>query len=219
MQAGGALSDKECLACPSGSKVFTVASPPFSANRYACVTCPDPNMEFSGDSCVCKTGYTLVGVQSVGNQSCILDADLVPVGQAASISFQDIQTSTSGGTTTLALNSVYHTHYYQSAASSCYFFRGTDDLQACQMLGNMCVQHMYAAAKKVGCWAGCGAMRRGGSQVAAADVRRSRARCSTLSWAVAQAPTRAAPTGRTRCRGFATQTRAPNRCSTTWASG
>ena len=36
-----------------------------------CQTCPDPNMYYSSSGCVCNSGYTLVGLTSLGAQMCV----------------------------------------------------------------------------------------------------------------------------------------------------
>lgn len=64
----------------AGTAVVTrtqyIAGNLYTANRYACQSCPDPHMRMTvaGDAytCACTTGYTLVGVSGIGNQSCVL---------------------------------------------------------------------------------------------------------------------------------------------------
>ena len=77
---GQKLTAKKCEACPTGQAVITtdttIAGWTYSANAYQCQSCPDPlmTMSVSGSSysCTCPSGYTLIGVSSISNQSCAL---------------------------------------------------------------------------------------------------------------------------------------------------
>ena len=56
----------------------SIAGATYKANAYKCQACPDPRMTMSISNgvyvCTCDSGYSLLGVSSVGNQSCALTA-------------------------------------------------------------------------------------------------------------------------------------------------
>lgn len=54
-----------------------IAGKSYTADAYTCQSCPDPLMSMSVTStnnyvCTCPSGYTIVGVTSIGVQSCVL---------------------------------------------------------------------------------------------------------------------------------------------------
>lgn len=80
--SGNLLSNATCSICPSGQIVIhtttSYAGVVYEGDPSLCRSCPDINMRFvltgSTYACVCKNGYTLVGSELLGAQSCVTTA-------------------------------------------------------------------------------------------------------------------------------------------------
>eukprot|EP01036_Dinobryon_divergens_P025709 gene25709-34286_t len=147
-KAGNKLSAKACIACPAGTKVITsdqvIAGKTYTADLTSCQACPDPLMSMSFSlnvySCSCPSGYTIVGVASIGPQSCIATAiakSFLQVEAAASkVTYHDSLQK-------LTLPSLTMQHYFVSAAATCTYIGGPAGQAACQTLANLCVLQMF----------------------------------------------------------------------------
>ena len=145
---GGKLSSKECISCPAGTSVVTtsglIAGRYYTADRYSCQSCPDPHMTMSEAggvyTCACDTGYTLVGVSGIGEQSCLLDNLVEPfldrVNRARRVEYYDPDVA---GTE----NSLVVEHYFLAAAARCTYYGRPEDVQYCHQLANLCALHLF----------------------------------------------------------------------------
>jgi len=83
----------ECVSCSDNSKRIdtnlVIAGKQYYASSYKCQKCPDPHMTFNADlTCTCSSNYQLVGVASIGAQSCVLkDTASTYVSQGSSSFF------------------------------------------------------------------------------------------------------------------------------------
>jgi len=120
----------------------------YYADPYRCQACPDPvlmEMTVAGGtySCSCISGYTLVGVSAVGNQSCVLSsltaAFTAGEAAAAQVTFYDRDTKTAD----LTVTSLTFQHYYLNAAARCTYFGTPGDVRYCHQLANLCLMQMY----------------------------------------------------------------------------
>lgn len=147
---GNRLASAECGACPAGQIVIlqdtSYGGVAYTSDPMACQSCPDPNMEFvyssNSFSCVCKTGYTIVGNVMVGPQSCI------PTTQFQATQFNgmlntaiNIQYPLVG----VQVSSIIILHYFVEAATRCFYYGGPSDIASCETLGNLCVLQMYSS--------------------------------------------------------------------------
>lgn len=151
--AGTKLSMKQCEACPVGTAVVSssqyIAGAYYKADRYACQSCPDKNMQMSVSSsgvysCVCDASYQLVGVSGIGPQSCVLTTNIQPFLSQAPAAYRVTYLLSSGSGSVVVESSLTMQHYYLQAASQCQFFGSPDDVRYCQQLANLCVLQLYA---------------------------------------------------------------------------
>ena len=147
----------DCLRCPDGTAVissdfedgkhfFTTAGAKYKADPSACVSCPDERMYFDTDyNCKCREGFTLVGEASFGHQSCIERFPTISSGYQNAYFRSPVASNDGESGSDFTLNSIVHSHYYLKSASQCEYFQGVsgESLQACQLLGNLCVLNMY----------------------------------------------------------------------------
>lgn len=167
--AGTLQATKECLACPTGKRVFLTALPAkgiIKADPYLCQGCPNTNDEnayvtATGD-CACNSGYRAAGV--VGSFSwagitCLPDAlagsvlATFPEASAVQVSYNSLELSNGRNkkASVSGKTSVTFQHLYASAAVNC-LTRKPGSLQgnqACQALANLCVLQMYSPASTV----------------------------------------------------------------------
>eukprot|EP01038_Epipyxis_sp_PR26KG_P012906 gene12906-17295_t len=142
---GNKLSEKVCASCPSGKQVITydtsIAGKNYKSNKYACQSCPDPNMKMSLTSgtysCSCGTGYTTVGVTAIGAQSC-LKTTLTTTYSSLVTKASQVTYTTIGTITSQTMK-----HYFLQAASRCLYYGSPADVKYCQILVNLCVLQLY----------------------------------------------------------------------------
>lgn len=103
------------------SHIYTSFPLSFHLNEPVCMYVLDVNMQFRSSggvyACVCVTDYTLVGVASLGLESCVknsLVAEFISQ-QSAAVTVKYIGTSVSSMTLL---------HYYSKAAAYCKYFAG-----------------------------------------------------------------------------------------------
>ena len=80
-------------------------------------------------------GYSIVGVTSVGIQSCILSTNKYYTNQATAsvVNYNSIG----------PINSDTILHYFAQSATNCQYYGGTQDIHSCQILANLCVLQLY----------------------------------------------------------------------------
>jgi len=91
-------------------------------------------------SCSCPPEYTLVGVSSIGPQSCLLTT--------AASSFLLVQSKAvvvqyNGALLTKSISSQTMLHYFTAAAAACTSNNGPDGVAGCQTLANLCVLQLF----------------------------------------------------------------------------
>lgn len=149
---GNFLPAKICQACPTGSMVITtsgrIAGKVYTASRYLCQSCPDPlmTMSFVNNvySCRCPTGYTIVGVNGIGPQSCVSTTLATPYIQELSSAIVVSYTSNDDDTITRQVSSLTMQHYFVYAATNCQYYWTVDSFRYCQLLANLCVLALYS---------------------------------------------------------------------------
>ena len=136
--AGNSLGFYVCNACPTGT---------LQSNNI-CLTCSDDNAEYSGNTCVCKSGYEFSGVSSVGERTCLRSQKIDFVNSLASITqvstlryldFTGLLTSNE-----ITVNSLTYQHYYLWAATKCALPESEKDLQGCHCLANLCAMQLFS---------------------------------------------------------------------------
>ena len=139
---GYKLSSKMCSSCPAGTAPVNtdtkIAGKSYTGDLYSCQSCPDEHMSMSSSNvCSCDTGYTITGVTSVGEQSCVHSTMISE--------FTAVQTASSLVTykTGNQVASVTILHYYAKAAAECKYYGGATSERACQVLANLCVLQGY----------------------------------------------------------------------------
>jgi meckelin len=166
-QTGYALSKKECIKCPNGTRVFrtpvTVSSTLVRpSDPYSCQSCGDVNSILDADgSCSCATGFMNPSVSFLSNGAvkCISNADIAsafsvstvaggssgPSSSSYQVNFYSIQTSANGAATGTQVGkaSLYFQHNLISAAVGCFKYRVGAESEPCQALANLCVLQLY----------------------------------------------------------------------------
>eukprot|EP00559_Dactyliosolen_fragilissimus_P005644 CAMPEP_0184870910 /NCGR_PEP_ID=MMETSP0580-20130426/39207_1 /TAXON_ID=1118495 /ORGANISM="Dactyliosolen fragilissimus" /LENGTH=275 /DNA_ID=CAMNT_0027373279 /DNA_START=237 /DNA_END=1064 /DNA_ORIENTATION=+ len=149
-----------CVECPLGTAVisesvihkngnidqsnlkYSTAGATFILDPFSCVPCPDPNMYFDKSyRCKCKDGYKMVGVASIGPQSCII------MNPTLLNNYADVKFNNDRGLP-ISLQSIIFSHFYLKVASGCEYAKGEGDailstIESCQTLANLCVMNMY----------------------------------------------------------------------------
>jgi len=165
----------ECVSCSDNSKRIdtnlVIAGKQYYASSYKCQKCPDPHMTFNADlTCTCSSNYQLVGVASIGAQSCVLkDTASTYVSQGSSFFFWyylhtfpgkhtchfPLSPPFSSKTESSAISISYNTasvgtlqsltlqHYFVKSASRCNAYGGSSYQQDCSALANLCVLQLY----------------------------------------------------------------------------
>lgn len=150
-ETGHLMDSKECFMCAEGTAVIsipvTIAGRFYEPDRYTCQSCPDERMEMSVSgtsySCTCPSGYTLTGVTSVGEQSCVkttMISEFSSIEDASStVTYYETPTATSVVSQTIL-------HYYARSAALCTYYGGQRDIRECQILANLCALTLYDAS-------------------------------------------------------------------------
>ena len=152
---GAYLEEKACAACAAGRFAAWgdawVAGAFYPGNPYACASCPDARMAWTGSACACAAGYDLVGEPSVGAQSCVLSSqrdeleDRADVDDAGLVVYDAIQTQKGGDAEGYdAFDSAAFHHLFVNSSTRCLYHDGTASADAaCQTLANLCVMTGY----------------------------------------------------------------------------
>jgi len=136
--AGNPLGFYVCNACPSGTK----------KSNNICESCSDINAEYSGSTCVCKTGFEISGVSSIGDRRCLRSekidfvnslSSVIQVSKLKYLDFMGLMTSN-----TISVDSLTYQHYYLTAASQCALPESASDLQGCHCLANLCAMQLFS---------------------------------------------------------------------------
>lgn len=100
--------------------------------------------------CVCDSGYTETGVESLGDKACILSTEAnaitpqYPVSQAITVNYYDVEFRAGGALGAVTgVDSLWFNHLYLRSAVNCWNYRGPEDLPHCQTLGNLCALQLY----------------------------------------------------------------------------
>ena len=152
---GAYLESKACAACAAGRFAAWgdawVAGAFYPGNPYACASCPDARMAWTGSACACAAGYDLVGEATVGAQSCVLSSqrdeleDRADVDDAGLVVYDAIQTQKGGDAEGYdAFDSAAFHHMFVNSSTRCLYHDGTASADAaCQTLANLCVMTGY----------------------------------------------------------------------------
>ena len=92
----------------------------------------------TGNVCTCPTGYTITGVTAIGAQSCVLTSLA-----SAYLKVEGIAINSKYNSLGIALLSATTLHYFTKAAVHCQYYGGPQDIQSCNILGNLCALHLY----------------------------------------------------------------------------
>jgi meckelin len=166
-QTGFALSRKECIRCPNGTRVFlapvTVSSTLVRPlDPYSCQSCGDINAILDADgTCSCASGFVNPSVTFLSNglTKCISNADILsafsvstvaggsagPSAASYQVNFYNIQSSATGSATGTQVGkaSLYFQHNLITAAVGCFKYKVGGDSEPCQSLANLCVLQLY----------------------------------------------------------------------------
>lgn len=116
-----------------------IAGKQYFGSLYQCQSCPDPLMTMDVNNvCTCTGGFTITGVTSVGAQSCI-GTSQASVFQKLENTAQYVKYNDLGVT----LLSSTMLHYYTQAATRCSYYRGPEDIKACEVLAHLCTLQLY----------------------------------------------------------------------------
>ena len=105
VSAGNAMQTwKECVQCPSGQAVIdadlTTMGRVYTADKYTCATCPDPNMFFTNTSpkrCECGGGMISKGKESVGELYCVSSTSAITTSYE--VEYFNVQTNVKNAAT------------------------------------------------------------------------------------------------------------------------
>lgn len=147
---GNKLASKTCGSCPEGSQVITtssttIAGVKYTKDLYQCQYCPDQDlMEMTISNgvyrCSCIAGYTLVGDERVGSQSCVsteLSSIYSSAAQSTAITVEYF------GKFSSTVTSLTFKHFFLDAATKCSYYSISESVRYCQILANLCVLQMY----------------------------------------------------------------------------
>jgi meckelin len=147
--SGNKVLVKECTLCANGTAVIysnaKIAGVQYIKNLNLCQTCPDPLMTFVYDSgtskysCVCPTGYSLLGRTAIGALSCVLTT-LSSAYKEIEVEYSQVFFSSA------TIQSLTIQHYYTTSATACLYHGSPEDSVACQTLANLCVLQGYNLA-------------------------------------------------------------------------
>ncbi|KAH8065036.1 hypothetical protein JL722_1932 [Aureococcus anophagefferens] len=152
---GAYLESKACAACAAGRFAAWgdswVAGAFYPGNPYACASCPDARMAWTGSACACAAGYDAVGEATVGARSCVLSSqrdeleDRADVDDAGLVVYDAIQTQKGGDAEGYdAFDSAVFHHMFVNSSTRCLYHDGTASADAaCQTLANLCVMTGY----------------------------------------------------------------------------
>ena len=154
---GGTLQTwKECVQCPSGQAVIgadlTTMGRVYTADKYSCASCPDPNMYFTNSDpkrCECPSDMVAKGKETVGEMYCVSSTSAITTSYE--VEYFNVQTSVDAAATSSysVSNSDILEHYLDWAYYNCYadnfvLTSITPQIQrACQTIANLCVMQLY----------------------------------------------------------------------------
>ena len=116
-----------------------IAGQQYYGSLYLCQSCPDPLMSMSVlNVCTCPVTYTITGDTSIGPQSCVLTT------QASSfLQIENLASNVKYYDTVTTLISTTMLHYFTKAATHCQHYGGSQDIQQCEILANLCALQLY----------------------------------------------------------------------------